>query len=92
MKRAAPTSSSPGMDREGTLTNPSRSANIGDFVMRVGRPVLIVPATMDKLTLDRVVVGWKETRETRRATGGRPATAEAGRPGHHRRDHPPRKR
>jgi nucleotide-binding universal stress UspA family protein len=35
--------------------------------MQVGRPVLIVPAPIDKLKLERVVIGWKDTRETRRA-------------------------
>ena len=49
------------------LFDASRTMNTSDFVMRVGRPVLIVPAAVDKLKLDRVVVGWKDTRETRRA-------------------------
>jgi nucleotide-binding universal stress UspA family protein len=44
-----------------------RDVNVGDLVMRVGRPVLIVPPTLDALKFDRVVVGWKDTREARRA-------------------------
>jgi nucleotide-binding universal stress UspA family protein len=40
---------------------------MGDLVMQVGRPILIVPAAADKLKLERVVVFWKETREARRA-------------------------
>lgn len=51
----------------GDLFSTSRAANTGDLVMQVGRPVLIVPATGNKLKLERVVVGWKDTRETRRA-------------------------
>ena len=47
-----------------------RTMNTGDLIMRVGRPVLIVPATAQALKLDRVVVGWKDTRETQRAIAG----------------------
>jgi nucleotide-binding universal stress UspA family protein len=39
----------------------------GDLVLRAGRPVLVVPADMDFLKLNCVVVAWKETREARRA-------------------------
>jgi nucleotide-binding universal stress UspA family protein len=51
----------------GDFFDASRRVNTSDLVMRVGRPVLIVPAAADKVTLERVVVGWKDTRETRRA-------------------------
>jgi nucleotide-binding universal stress UspA family protein len=51
----------------GGLFGSSRAVNMGDLVMQVGRPVFIVPAAVDKLRLERVVVGWKDTRETRRA-------------------------
>ena len=44
-----------------------RDVNVGDLVMRVGRPVLIAPPALEALGLDRVVVGWKDTREARRA-------------------------
>ena len=44
----------------------SRRAGLGDIIMRAGRPVLLVPAPVEKLTLDHVVVAWKETREARR--------------------------
>jgi nucleotide-binding universal stress UspA family protein len=46
----------------------ARSPNVGDLIMQLGRPVLLVPATADALKLDHVVVGWKDTRECRRAT------------------------
>jgi nucleotide-binding universal stress UspA family protein len=45
----------------------SRRVYAGDFIMQAGRPVLLVPPAADKLKLERVVVGWKDTRETRRA-------------------------
>ena len=51
----------------GDLFDSSRSVNTGDLVMRAGRPVLVVPAAAGKVKLDRVVVGWKNTREARRA-------------------------
>jgi nucleotide-binding universal stress UspA family protein len=44
------------------------SVDLGDLVMRGGRPVLIVPANVSRLALtDGVVVAWKNTREARRA-------------------------
>lgn len=38
-----------------------------EIVMKSGRPVLIVPNKIDNFKLNHVVVGWKETREARRA-------------------------
>jgi nucleotide-binding universal stress UspA family protein len=40
---------------------------MGAPVLQAGRPVLIVPGTIDKLVLGHVIVAWKDTRETRRA-------------------------
>ena len=37
--------------------------------MQAGRPCLIVPNGIDTLPLAHVVVGWKDTGETRRAVG-----------------------
>ena len=51
----------------GDLFDSSRSVSTGDLVMRAGRPVLVVPSAASKVKLDRVVVGWKDTREARRA-------------------------
>jgi nucleotide-binding universal stress UspA family protein len=45
----------------------SRNTNIGDLVMRAGRPVLVVPRTGASIAFDRIVVAWKDTREARRA-------------------------
>ena len=35
--------------------------------MKSGRPVLIVPNKIDNFNLNSILVGWKETREARRA-------------------------
>jgi nucleotide-binding universal stress UspA family protein len=56
-----------GADSGRPLLGGSRYLDTGDLVIRAGRPVLIVPAGVNELKLDRVVVGWKETREARRA-------------------------
>lgn len=42
--------------------------NLGDLIMRAGRPVLVVGSSIAKLDLRNVLIGWKETREARRAT------------------------
>lgn len=39
----------------------------GELLLRVGRPVLTVPAGVSSLSGRRVVVAWKDTREARRA-------------------------
>jgi nucleotide-binding universal stress UspA family protein len=39
----------------------------GATVLRAGRPVLVVPEELDSLAAQRVVVAWKDTRESRRA-------------------------
>lgn len=44
-----------------------RRPDIGDVVMRIGRPLVVVPPSIVALDLERVVIGWKDTRETRRA-------------------------
>jgi nucleotide-binding universal stress UspA family protein len=56
-----------GIEPDASLFDGSRHVNIGDLAMQAGRPVLIVPAGIDRLNLERVVVGWKDTRESRRA-------------------------
>jgi nucleotide-binding universal stress UspA family protein len=45
----------------------TRYLNTDELVMQVGRPVLVVPNDLGSLKMERVVVGWKDTRETRRA-------------------------
>ena len=51
----------------GDFLDASRAANTGELIMQAGRPVLIVPTTATTLKLDRVLVGWKDTREARHA-------------------------
>lgn len=52
---------------DGSILDGTNRLNVGDLVMRAGRPVLLVPPGSDHVKLDRVLVGWKETREARRA-------------------------
>jgi nucleotide-binding universal stress UspA family protein len=44
-----------------------RAADAGRVVLRAGRPVLVVPPGIESLTAERIVIGWKDTREARRA-------------------------
>jgi len=44
-----------------------RSVDIGELVLSSGRPVLIVKPDTGPITADRIIVGWKNTREARRA-------------------------
>lgn len=44
-----------------------RQASADELVMSIGRPVLIGPAEAERLDLSRIVVAWKDSRESRRA-------------------------
>ncbi len=44
-----------------------RTVDPGATILRAGRPVLVVPTDVDSLKAERVVVGWTDTREARRA-------------------------
>lgn len=39
----------------------------GDLVMEAGRPVLFVPPHVEHLSAKRIIIGWKDSREARRA-------------------------
>ena len=52
---------------QGDIFDGTRAMHLGALVMQVGRPVLLVPLGARAAKLDRVLVGWKDTRETRRA-------------------------
>ena len=54
-------------DRGSIQLDKTRHIDVCDLVMQVGRPVLVVPETQSSDRLDRVVVAWKDTRESRRA-------------------------
>lgn len=43
------------------------SAHAGEIVMQSGRPVLAVPVTSNQFDLENMLIGWKDTREARRA-------------------------
>ena len=45
----------------------TRRVDIGDLVLQAGRPLLIVPSAATPPKLQRVLVAWKDTRETRRS-------------------------
>jgi len=54
-------------EEKGLTRDFSRCVKVGELVMQVARPVLIVPPGVNQLNLENIVVGWKETREARRA-------------------------
>jgi nucleotide-binding universal stress UspA family protein len=56
-----------GMNTGGTFLDGSRYVNNGDLVMQAGRPLLVVPENVNMLPAGTVLVGWKDTRESRRA-------------------------
>jgi len=56
------------VDHKASSFDVSRNVNVGDLVMQVGRPLLVVPSTLGKLKLERIVVAWDDSREARRAT------------------------
>lgn len=56
-----------GADRMGPLSDPLWRLDPSELVMKLGRPMMVVPPEVDRLKLASVVVGWKDTREARRA-------------------------
>jgi nucleotide-binding universal stress UspA family protein len=50
-----------------TPLGPKQQLDIGDAVMKAGRPVLVVPPRCTRLAPDRILVAWKDTAESRRA-------------------------
>lgn len=54
-------------DRGAVAAGSSRRVDVGDLVLRLGRPMMIVPDGERALRLDNAVVGWNDTREARRA-------------------------
>ena len=43
------------------------AVNSGEIIMQVGRPVIVVPNAIKSLKLENILIGWKDTREARRA-------------------------
>jgi nucleotide-binding universal stress UspA family protein len=56
-----------GADRVGGLGDPLWRLDSSELLMNLGRPMMVVPPEVDRLKLSSVVVGWKDTREARRA-------------------------
>jgi nucleotide-binding universal stress UspA family protein len=44
-----------------------RTLDVGEAILQAGRPVLVVPDGVNSLQAGHVAVGWKDTREARRA-------------------------
>lgn len=59
-----------GVNSRGSWLDPARRVDTADLIMQVGRPVLVAPAQVQKLWAKGILVGWKDTRETRRAVAG----------------------
>lgn len=53
--------------RSGPESNASRHADVGELILRAGRPVLVVPESSVTSRFATVMVAWAETRECRRA-------------------------
>jgi nucleotide-binding universal stress UspA family protein len=56
------------------VVNPNRtflgaynSLDVAGLILKSGRPVLVAPNELQTFMADRVVIGWKDTREARRA-------------------------
>jgi nucleotide-binding universal stress UspA family protein len=49
------------------VRNAYTSLDLGRAVLKIGRPTLVVPNGVDSLRAAHVVIGWKDTREARRA-------------------------
>lgn len=56
-----------GANRDGRSLDPLRQLVPSDLVTSAGRPILLVPQELEALTANRIVIGWKDTREARRA-------------------------
>src|SRR5438876_6581597 len=53
--------------RPETLVDPSAAADPSDLLMQAGRPLIVVPSTVEWLDLRSVLVAWKDVGEARRA-------------------------
>jgi nucleotide-binding universal stress UspA family protein len=51
----------------GAVGGEYRAVNVGELIIRAGRPVLVVPSGVTSLRARSVMIAWKNTREARRA-------------------------
>jgi nucleotide-binding universal stress UspA family protein len=49
------------------MQEPNTQINPSDLIARTGRPILMVPLHVQTLQAERILIGWKDTREARRA-------------------------
>ncbi|MFC0239558.1 universal stress protein [Rhodopseudomonas telluris] len=56
-----------GATDRGALTDPFTVTDPADLVMRIGRPLLVVPTGVCRVDLSSVLVAWKDNPEARRA-------------------------
>ncbi|MEK1889704.1 MAG: universal stress protein, partial [Phyllobacterium sp.] len=56
-----------GSNNSSVLITPDRCINLGDLVLRAGRPVLVAAKGATRVLTNTAVVAWKDTREARRA-------------------------
>lgn len=47
--------------------NHQRCLDVGELTLTAGRPVLVVGTNVEEIKADKIVVGWKDSREARRA-------------------------
>ncbi len=50
-----------------TTFGPHHLLEIGDAVMKAGRPIMVVPPRSTSLALNRILIAWKDSAEARRA-------------------------
>ena len=47
--------------------NVHRSIDLGNLILQAGRPVFVASTNQENFRINKVLVGWKDTREARRA-------------------------
>ena len=56
-----------GTNHGGAFIDPMWGLDPSELVMKLGRPMIVVPPEADRLKVSSVLVAWKDTREARRA-------------------------
>jgi nucleotide-binding universal stress UspA family protein len=56
-----------GRREKGIRFIPNQSLDIGDAIMRAGRPMLVVPPRKTFLALNRILIAWKDAAEAKKA-------------------------
>jgi nucleotide-binding universal stress UspA family protein len=53
--------------RSGGILDPLYQLDLGGLATHLGRPLLVVPPDVGRFNANRIIIGWKDTREARRA-------------------------